>query len=71
MDPAVGPVQLKISGTSAVLLTRLAERMGTDDGGAVLMSALGLLDLALKAKADGKRLAFFDPKSLEFSEVAF
>ena len=75
MDPAVSPVQLKISGTSAVLLTRLVERMGTADRpiepGAVLMSALGLLDLALKAKAEGKRLAFFDPASLEFSEVAF
>ena len=32
MDPAVGPVQVKISGTSAVLLTRLAERMGTSQG---------------------------------------
>ncbi len=69
MDPHVGPVTLKISGTSAVLLTRLAEELGTDDGGAVLMRALGLLDIALKAKRDGKRLAFYDPESLEFSDV--
>ena len=69
--PAQGPVQVKISGTSAVLLTRLAERMGTDDGGQVLMTALGLLDMALSAKAGGRRLAFYDPKTLDFSEVAF
>ena len=69
MDPHVGPVTLKISGTSAVLLTRLAEELGTDDGGAVLMRALGLLDMALKARRDGKRLAMYDPESLEFSDV--
>jgi hypothetical protein len=71
MDPHVGPVSLKISGTSAVLITRLGEALGTDDGGQVLMQALGLLDLAVKARRDGKRLAFYDPETLEFSEVAF
>lgn len=71
MDPRTGPVTLTISGTSAVLLSHLAQSLETDDGGAVLMRALGLLDLALKAKRDGKRLAFYDPESLEFSEVAF
>lgn len=71
MDPRTGPVTLTISGTSAVLLAHLAASLETDDGGAVLMRALGLLDLALKAQRDGKRLAFYDPESLEFSEVAF
>jgi hypothetical protein len=71
MDPRGGPVQVTISGTSAMLLTRLAEALGTDDGGAVLMRALGLLDLALKAKREGKRLAFYDPQRDELSEVAF
>ena len=71
MDPAVGPVQVKISGTSAVLLTKLAERMGTDDGGQVLMTALGLLDMAMQAKSGGRRLAFYDPETMEFSEVVF
>lgn len=70
-DPHVGPVELRISGTSAVLLTKLAEQLGTDDAGAVFMRALGLLDMAVKARRDGKRLAFYDPESLEFSEVAF
>ena len=70
-DPHLGPVELRISGTSAALLTRLADALGTEDGGAVLMRALGLLDLAVKAKRDGKRLAFYDPESMEFSDVAF
>ena len=71
MDPHVGPVTVKISGTSALLLTKLAEALGTDDGGAVLMRALGLLDLALRAKREGKRLAFIDPATGQTSEVAF
>ncbi len=51
MDPRTGPVTLTISGTSAALLARLADG---DDAGAVLMRALGLLDLAMKAKREGK-----------------
>ena len=71
MDPHVGPVTVKITGTSALLLARLAEALGTDDGGAVLMRALGLLDLALKAKRDGKRLGFINNETGDVSEVAF
>ena len=71
MDPRVAPVTVKISGTSALLLTRLAEQLGTEDGGAIVMRALGLLDLALKAKRDGKKLTFYDPAHDEMSEVAF
>ena len=67
-DPRTGPVTVTISGTSAALLARLA---GDGDAGAVLMRALGLLDLALKAKRDGKKLAFYDPQSDSISEVAF
>src|SRR5262249_48003977 len=69
-DPRPGPVTVPISGTSALLLARLAETTG-GDGGAVLMRALGLLDLALKAKREGKRLAFYDPTRDEMAEVAF
>jgi hypothetical protein len=75
MDPHVGPVTITISGTSAVLLTRLAEALGSKenpaDGGAVMMRALGLLDLALKAKREGKILGFYDPQREELAEVAF
>ena len=70
-DPAVGPVTLKITGTSAVLLGRLTEGLGSDDPGATLMRALGLLDLALKARRDGKKLAFVDPAEGTYSEVAW
>lgn len=70
-DPAVGPVTLTISGTSATLLGRLTEALGSRDPGATLMRALGLLDLALKAKRDGKKLAFVDPQSGRSSEVAW
>ena len=76
--PHTGPISLKISGTSAVLLARLAEVLGRGgdgaepaDAGQVLMQALGLLDLALKARREGKRLAFYDPATMEFAEVAF
>ena len=65
-----GPVTVTISGTSAALVARLSD-VTQADGGAVLMRALGLLDLALKAQREGKRLAFYDPESLEFSEVAW
>ena len=70
MDPRTGPVTLTISGTSAALLARLAEALGGDPG-AVMMRALGLLDLALKAKREGKKIGFYDPERDELSEVAF
>ena len=72
MDPRTGPVTLTISGTSAALLARLAEdpSLGGDPG-AILMRALGLLDLALKAKREGKKLRFHDPARGSDSEVAF
>jgi len=68
VDPRTGPVTLTISGTSAALLARLA---GDEDPGGVLMRALGLLDLALKAKRDGKKLGIYDPEAETLSEVAF
>ena len=70
MDPLVAPVTVTISGTSAMLLTKLAADLGSD-GGAVLMRALGLLDLALQAKRTGRRLAFYDAERDEMAEVAF
>jgi hypothetical protein len=70
MDPRTGPVTLTISGTSATLLGRLAEQTGTDPG-ALLMRAVGLLDLAMKAKREGKVIGFYDPARDELSEVAF
>jgi hypothetical protein len=71
MDPRTGPVTLTISGTSAALLARLAEDSSLGDAGAIMMRALGLFDLAVKAKRDGKRLGFYDPVRETLSEVAF
>jgi hypothetical protein len=72
MDPHTGPVTLTISGTSAALLARLAADPSTGgDPGAVMMRALGLFDLALKAKREGKKLGFYDPVNETLSEVAF
>ncbi len=71
MDPRTGPVTLTISGTSAALLARMAGDGSHGDPGALVMRALGLLDLAMKAKRDGKKLAFYDPASGDFSDVVF
>jgi hypothetical protein len=71
VDPAVGPITLSISGTSATLLGRLTEALDSNDPGATMMRALGLLDLAIKAKREGKRLAFVDPRTGSSSEIAW
>jgi hypothetical protein len=73
MEGRPGPVTVTISGTSAALLARLTEHAeGFDaDPGVVLMRALGLLDLAIKAKREGKKLGFYDPATDTMSEVAF
>jgi hypothetical protein len=70
IDPRTGPVTITISGTSAALIVRLSE-VTEQDGGSVLMRALGLLDLALKAKREGKLLGYYDPVNETLSEVAF
>ena len=70
MDPRTGPVTLTISGPAAARVSRMVESDGGEPG-AVLMRALGLLDLALKAKREGKKLGFYDPTRDELSEVAF
>ena len=67
-DPRHGSVTVTISGTSARLLAHLAEAESRDAGD-LLMQALSVLDLALKAKRDGKRLAFLDPATGATSEV--
>lgn len=68
MERSSGPVTVTISGTSAALLAHLSSE---SDPGTVLMRALGLLDLALKAKREGKKLGFYDPTTDTLSEVAF
>ena len=67
---ATAPVTVTISGTSAMLIARLSE-VESIDGGAVLLRALGLLDIAFKAKREGKQLGLYDPARDELSIVAF
>lgn len=64
------PVPVTLSGTSALLLLRLMEELKTEDGGGVISRALGLFDLALRARRDGKALCLVDPASGQRSEVA-
>jgi hypothetical protein len=72
MDPRTGPVTLTISGTSAALLARLASEPSLGgDPGAIMVRALGLFDLAVKAKREGKRIGVYDPERDTLSEVAF
>lgn len=70
------PVTVTLSGCSASLLAHLAEgccgsAADARDRGDLLARALGLLDLALKAKREGKRLTIYDPARDELSEIAF
>jgi len=65
------PVQVRIGGTAAMLLISLMEKLGTDDGGSLIARALGLLDLAVQARRQGKSLCLLDPKSGDSQEIAF
>lgn len=65
------PVQVQINGTAGLLLVRLMEELQTTDGGGVLARALGLLDLALRARRSGKELCLIDPATGQRSDVAF
>jgi hypothetical protein len=69
--PPAPPVQVQINGTAGLLLLRLMEQLSTEDGGGVISRALGLLDLALRARREGKTLCFVDRKTGASSDVAF
>ena len=64
------PVQVTLNETAARLLVKLAEEMGTDDPSALVMRALGLLDLAHRTKRQGGQL-FFRNQRGDDAEVAF
>ena len=65
------PVQVQINGTAGLLLLQLMGELQTTDGGGVLVRALGLLDLAVRAKKTGKELCLVDPATGQRSDVAF
>ena len=66
-----GPVQVQLNGTAGLLLVRLMQDLNTTDGSGVLVRALGLLDLALRARQSGKDLCLVDPITGQRSDVAF
>jgi hypothetical protein len=69
VDPRVPPVSVQVNGTAAQLLVKLMQDLGTQDPMAVLTRALGVLDQALAAKRQGRRLGLYDPDSGRFSDV--
>jgi hypothetical protein len=69
MDPRVPAVTVEVNGTAAQLLVKLMQDMGTPDPMSVLTRALGMLDQALAAKRQGRRLGLYDPDSGRFADV--
>ena len=69
MDPRTPTVTVDINGTAAQLLVKLMADLDTPDHMAVLSRALGMLDAALAAKRQGRRLGVYDPQSQRFSDL--
>ena len=60
-DP--GPMQIEIPGKTALLLVRLAQELGAQTPGEVVMQAVGVLQTIRQAKAGGRRIILRDPTS--------
>ncbi|HEY0712610.1 MAG TPA: hypothetical protein VGF45_08050 [Polyangia bacterium] len=69
MDPRVPPVTVEVNGTAAQLLVKLMHDMETADPMAVLSRALGILETALVAKKQGRRLGLYDPVGQRFVDL--
>ncbi|GAB4511702.1 MAG: hypothetical protein Tsb0020_29560 [Haliangiales bacterium] len=71
MDPrGVGSVAVELNNTAAQLLAKLCVEIGSEDPVGVLSRALGLLDMAVRAKRRGERLCFINERD-EVSDVVF
>ncbi|ACY17146.1 hypothetical protein [Haliangium ochraceum] len=71
MDPrGVGSVAVELNNTSAQLLAKMCVELESEDVGAVLSRALGLLEMAQRAKRRGERLCFVNEHG-EMSDVVF
>ncbi len=69
MDPrGRAPVTIELNPTLAELLARLCVDAGTDDHLGVMSRALGLYDLAQRARRNGERLCFVNDRG-EAAEV--
>lgn len=69
MDPRVPPVTVEVNGTAAQLLVKLMSDLGTTDPMAVLSRALGMLDQAVSARGQGRRIGVYDPPTGRFIDL--
>ena len=69
-DERPPPLQVQIGGTTGLLLLRLMEELGTEDGGGVISRALSLYDMALRKGKEGQRLCLVDPRTGQMSDIA-
>jgi hypothetical protein len=69
MDPrGKAPVTIELNPTLADLLVRLCVEQGTEDYVGLMSKALGLYDLAQRARKNGERLCFVNARG-EAAEV--
>jgi len=64
------PVSITLNATAAQLLVRIAGEMGEDNPSAVVVRALGLLEMAQRARRQGGKLIFRNEHGAD-AEVAF
>jgi len=69
MQERIPPVTVEVNGTAAQLLVKLMGDMKTDQPMAVLTRALGMLDQALAARGQGRRLGVYDPDTGRFMDL--
>jgi hypothetical protein len=62
-------VNVEMNGQAAKLLIKLMGDLGTDQPMAVLSRALGVLEQALAAKGQGRRLGVYDPPTGRFMDL--
>jgi hypothetical protein len=70
-EPGQKPVNVNVemNGQAAKLLIKLMGDLGTDEPMAVLTRALGILEQALAAKGQGRRLGVYDPPTGRFMDL--
>jgi len=66
---ALPAVNVEVNGQAAALLVKLMGDLKTDQPLAVLSRALGVLEQAIAAKAQGQRLGVYDPASGRFMDL--
>jgi hypothetical protein len=69
MDPQLPSVNVEVNGQAARLLVKLMSDLNTDQPMAVLTRALGMLEQAVAAKGQGRRLGVYDPETSRFMDL--